>query len=163
MELIFQIRPNIAVSFAEESGFASGRKRVKRAVENSNKMLEFCLLNRPEGTKIYANVQGGRFSELRGKSAEFVNASSADGFYLGAMHDYASISDFTAVLQTTCKVLDSRPKILGGVNGPIELTIGFVFGIDSFETSFPFSRKNKAVYFDKLDGNSVEFAEVDYS
>ena len=145
---------DIVVSYSEEAGVSSGKKRQQRAVNNAISMLDTCIEQKSGDFKLYANLQGGNNPDLRKECSMKAMQRNCDGFYIGGMHDFPNFQSRKEIIDAAIEPLDDREKILGGNSDPVDILYGFLNGINSFESSYPFTLKTQALYFDDFNYSS---------
>lgn len=80
-------------------------------------------------------VQGGRFRELREKSARFIGAMDFDGYGIGGSFEKKDMD--TAVGWVSALLPEEKPRHLLGIGEPMDLFGGVENGIDLFDCVAP--------------------------
>lgn len=84
---------------------------------------------------LYGVVQGGRFMDLRKKSAEVLSGMDFDGFGIGGSF---SKNDLYESLEIVNKTLpEEKPRHLLGIGEPEDLVLGILNGCDTFDCVNP--------------------------
>ena len=109
---------------------------------------------------IYGIVQGGRFEDLRIKSAKTLAGMDFDGYGIGGSF---SKQDILGILDKVNKELPrEKPRHLLGIGEPEDMFIGVAAGIDTFDCVLPTRNgRNGGVYTTrgKIQIPSAEFKE----
>ncbi|MFA6315411.1 MAG: tRNA guanosine(34) transglycosylase Tgt [Candidatus Paceibacterota bacterium] len=85
---------------------------------------------------LFGIVQGGRYEDLRRKSARDIGAMNFDGFGIGGSFDKEDIG--TAVGWVSDELPEMKPRHLLGIGSePIDLILGIANGIDTFDCVAP--------------------------
>ena len=109
---------------------------------------------------IYGIVQGGRFEDLRIKSAKTLAGMDFDGYGIGGSF---SKQDILGILDKVNKELPrEKPRHLLGIGEPEDMFIGVAAGIDTFDCVLPTRNgRNGGIYTKrgKIQIPSAEFKE----
>lgn len=108
---------------------------------------EHTRLNKKQEVKqaLYGVVQGGRFEDLRKKSAKTLGDMNFDGYGIGGSFNKDDIS--TAVDWVTSALPEKKPRHLLGMGEVIDLFEGIENGIDTFDCVSPTRiARNGAIY-----------------
>ena len=114
-------------------------ERQKEAVERTRLWAERCLgyhTSKNTGQALFGIVQGGRYEDLRKKSAQDIGAMDFDGFGIGGSFDKEDIG--IAVGWVVDNLPEGKPRHLLGIGSePIDLILGIENGIDTFDCVAP--------------------------
>lgn len=132
----------------------ASREYQEIALERTRKWAERCLarhkeLNSKEPKQLlYGIVQGGRYEDLRRKSAQQIGSMDFDGFGIGGTFDEGDVS--TAVSYVCNELPEDRPRHLLGIGEPKDLVLAVGSGIDTFDCVAPTRiARNGSVYSGK--------------
>ena len=135
-------------------GMVEAMERTHRWLERSllehEKLREMAISRGEYVQNLYAVVQGGRFLDLRAKSAEFAASLDVDGFGIGGVFTADGMDE---MLKTVNQILpENKPRhLLGMGQEPIDIFTGVEFGCDTFDCVGPTRMaRNGALY--TLDG-----------
>lgn len=84
---------------------------------------------------LYGVVQGGRFSDLRRKSAETLAAMDFDGFGIGGSFSKDDLGDSLRVVNEILPT--NKPRHLLGIGEPEDIVQGVLMGCDTFDCVAP--------------------------
>ncbi len=121
-----------------------------RCKEEHGKLLEEAIKNKKPEQYLYAVVQGGTFSDLRAKSAEFCKSVNPDGFGIGGVFVAKGMDE---MLKNVNSILpEDKPRhLLGMGQEPIDIFVGAEYGCDTFDCVGPTRMaRNGSLY--TLDG-----------
>ncbi len=107
--------------------------RTHRWAERSLK--EHKKLNKKNKIALFGIVQGGRFEDLRKKSAEFISKLDFDGFGIGGSFNKEDMD--TAVGWVNKILPENKPRHLLGIGEPEDLFGGIENGVDLFDCVAP--------------------------
>ena len=158
MQAQWQIGADIHMAF-DQLASSGSHEDMKIAMERTHNWAERCLAEQSrlkDSAKspyqaLYGVVQGGKFMDLRSKSARTLsdmemNGQAFDGFGIGGVFDAAGMD---AMLQVVNGILPrTRPRhLLGMGSEPRDLFIGAEFGCDTFDCVAPTRQaRNGALY-----------------
>lgn len=116
------------------------RDTVERAVERTHRWLRRCREAHPDDHQqaLFGIVQGGVFSDLRQKSAEFVTDLGLKGYAIGGLAvGESKVEQYQALDDTLPHLPQDRPRYLMGVGDPDDLAEGIMRGVDIFDCVTP--------------------------
>src|SRR3990172_4831742 len=144
------ITPELAVRYQERVGVdiamvldecsAHGSfEEAKLAMERTHLWAERCLkAHNKTDQALYAIVQGGVFTELREKSAEYLASLDFPGYAIGGLSIGEAKTVTLAMLEETVPRLpENKPRYLMGVGSPEDIFEGVARGIDIFDSVLP--------------------------
>ncbi len=116
--------------------------------------------NKPE-QYLYAVVQGGKFNDLRAKSARFSASQNPDGFGIGGVFTADGMAE---MLQTVNSILpEDKPRhLLGMGQEPIDLFVGAEFGCDTFDCVGPTRMARNGSLYTKDGRINIKNAKYKY-
>jgi queuine tRNA-ribosyltransferase len=97
---------------------------------------------------LFGIVQGGIFSDLRKRSAEFLVGLDFPGYAIGGLSVGESKGEMKSVLEIVDPILpEDKPRYLMGVGTPLDIINGVMRGIDIFDCVLPtrLARHNAAM------------------
>jgi len=115
------------------------RKYNEQALARTHQWAERCLKakSRPDQA-LFGIVQGGIFSDLRARSAEFLTSLDFPGYSIGGLSVGESKEEMLAVIEVVTAILpEVKPRYLRGVGTPYDLIEGIRRGIDMFDCVLP--------------------------
>jgi len=115
------------------------RKYNEQALARTHQWAERCLKvkSRPDQA-LFGIVQGGIFSDLRARSAEFLTSLDFPGYSIGGLSVGESKEEMLAVIEVVTAILpEVKPRYLMGVGTPYDLIEGIRRGIDMFDCVLP--------------------------
>ena len=148
---IHELTPESAVQHQEQMGAdvimpldvcppagASGQE-VEKAVDRTGRWAVRCVeaVSRPD-QMLFGIVQGGRFPELRQRSAGFLTSLDLPGYAIGGVSVGESKEQLYETSAATAALLPSeKPRYLMGVGSPEDLVEAVAAGIDMFDCALP--------------------------
>ena len=115
------------------------RSAVEDAMERTNRWAARCreAHARPD-QHLFGIVQGGLFSDLRQRSAEFLTSLGFAGYALGGLSvGESKVQMYEAVAVSTQLLPADAPRYLMGVGSPEDLVESVARGIDMFDCVLP--------------------------
>jgi len=111
----------------------------ERALARTHAWALRCLQARTRSDQaLFGIVQGGVFSELRQRSAEFIAAQGFPGHAIGGLSVGETKPEMHAMIEVVNAILPAdRPRYLMGVGAPEDLVNGVMRGIDIFDCVLP--------------------------
>ena len=116
----------------------------------AKRSIEYHRKNGSKGQAIFGIVQGGRYKDLRKKSAKEISALDFDGFGIGGTF---SKKDISLTIKEVNQILpEEKPRHLLGIGEPEDLRLAVRAGCDTFDCVLPtrlgrtgtlFSKKGK--------------------
>lgn len=101
----------------------------------AQRSLDYHRENNKNDQALFGIVQGGRYKDLRIKSAEIIGKMDFDGFGIGGSFDKDDI--YNAVGWVNDVLPKDKPKHLLGIGEPVDLFGGIANGIDTFDCVAP--------------------------
>lgn len=110
----------------------------KAAVERTSRWARRCLEHHeshPSGSALFGIVQGGKFEDLRRKSAADIGSMGFAGFGIGGTFEK---TDMATAVGWVCDALpEGKPRHLLGIGEPEDLILGIENGADTFDCVAP--------------------------
>jgi queuine tRNA-ribosyltransferase len=143
--------PELAIEYQEKLGadvimvldvcsaYGDSFEKVQKAMELTHRWAERCQkTHKGQNQVLYGIVQGGVFSELRQKSAEYLTSLDFAGYAIGGL----SVGEpkkitFEVAAQTALQLPEDKPRYLMGVGSPEDIVEGVAQGIDIFDSALP--------------------------
>ena len=83
-------------------------------------------------------VQGGTFSDLRKKSAEFIASKNCDGNAIGGLSVGEPVEMMYEMTELVCAIIPKdKPRYLMGVGTPANIIESIALGVDMFDCVMP--------------------------
>ena len=119
-------------------------QEIAQAVDRSTRWAKVCMdawtntNAMDEGRKLFGIVQGGRFSELRKRSAEDLQAVGFPGYAIGGVSVGEPEHEMLEQVINTVKFLPQHlPRYVMGVGTPTQLLKMIGYGVDMFDCVLP--------------------------
>ena len=155
------ITPELAIQFQESLGadiimvldecpaYTDTFEEVKRAMERTHKWAVKCQQSQTTTNQaLFAIVQGGTFTELRRKSADFLTSLGFSGYAIGGLSLGEPKEITQAAIEETVPLLpEDRPRYLMGVGSPEDIVSAVDRGIDIFDSALPTRVARKGALF----------------
>lgn len=122
--------PTASLSYQKES-LERTHRWAKRSLEHHKKLLR----KSGKSQALFGIVQGGRFPELRKKSARFIGGMDFPGFGIGGSFDKKDIA--LGVLCVNQILPEEKPRHLLGIGDPLDLLDAVENGCDLFDCVLP--------------------------
>ncbi len=141
VEIQHELGADIFFAFDECTGAEAGYEYQKEAMERTHRWAERSLkahrqnIEAGEKQGIFGIVQGGRFEDLRRKSAMELANMDFDGYGIGG--SYRKLDLDTAVGWVTDELPEDRPRHLLGIGEPEDMIKGVQEGVDLFDCVQP--------------------------
>ncbi|MDO4612163.1 MAG: tRNA guanosine(34) transglycosylase Tgt [Candidatus Saccharibacteria bacterium] len=121
-----------------------------RCLKEHHSLSENAKRNNQNEQYLFAVVQGGKFNDLRAKSARFSAAQNPDGFGIGGVFTADGMAEMLRTVNTILP--ENKPRhLLGMGQEPIDLFVGVENGCDTFDCVGPTRMaRNGSLY--TLDG-----------
>ncbi len=110
-----------------------------QALQRTHLWAEACLGHKKrQDQALFGIVQGGVFSDLRAKSANFLKNLDFPGYAIGGLSVGESKSEMASMLEVVNNILpENKPRYLMGVGTPQDLIEGIKRGVDMFDCVLP--------------------------
>jgi queuine tRNA-ribosyltransferase len=139
------IGADIIMAFDECPPNPSPKDYVEKSMELTHRWLERCF-TRFRVTEnhygypqtLFPIVQGGTFSDLRKRSAEFIAGMGAEGNAIGGLSVGEPAEEMYAMTRLVCDILPKdKPRYLMGVGTPANILESISLGVDMFDCVMP--------------------------
>ncbi|MDD3995027.1 MAG: tRNA guanosine(34) transglycosylase Tgt, partial [Dehalococcoidales bacterium] len=113
--------------------------KVEKAMERTHLWAKRCLdAHKIPDQSLFAIVQGGVFTDLRRRSAEYLTSLDFPGYALGGLSlGEAKEVTYNIVDETVSLLPKDKPRYLMGVGAPEDIVEGVARGIDIFDCVLP--------------------------
>ena len=141
MEIQENLGADIIFAFDECTSPMAPREYQSQGMERTHRWAKRCLQSHSKtGQALFGVVQGGRFEDLRKKSAKVLaglepNGKSFDGFGIGG--SFVKEDMATAVKWVNEILPEGKPRHLLGIGEPEDLFLGIENGCDTFDCVAP--------------------------
>lgn len=161
MEIQHKIGADIIMAFDQCTRDTATKKESAEAMERTHRWAKRCIEYHRQHSKqrLFGIIQGGRFKDLRIKSAKFITSLPFDGIAIGGesigynMANTKKIMDWIEPLLPT-----DKPRYTMGVGfSPSDLFAVVEMGIDMFDCVAPTRlARNGALYISPVSGGRVK-------
>lgn len=151
-EKVMRIQENLGadiIMVLDECAEPHDRAYNEQALARTHAWAQRCLEVKTRNDQaLFGIVQGGIFTGLRERSAEFVGSLGFDGIAIGGLSVGESKEDMYRVLDVVEAILPAnKPRYLMGVGTPQDLVEGIRRGMDLFDCVLPTRMgRNNAVF-----------------
>lgn len=159
-----KIGADIILAFDECTSPLADYEYTKRAMEKTHRWADVCLKTKKSDQALYGIIQGGKFKDLRSKSAEFIASRDFQGYAIGGeFGDNKRTMD--AMLRLTLADLpEQKPRHLLGIGHLPDFLRIMRQGVDTFDCIAPthYARHGYAFIsgkkgFEKIDVHNRKF------
>jgi len=155
------IGADIIYAFDECTPPAANYEYTKQSLEKTHRWAKECLrIKKSKKQALYGIVQGGKYKDLREKSAEFIGGLSFDGFGIGGEFGNNKKEMVQMIKWVINKLPEEKPRHLLGI-GQLEDIIPIIkSGVDTFDCTVPTHYGRHGVAFTskgKLDMRKSKF------
>jgi queuine tRNA-ribosyltransferase len=165
-EKVIKIQENLGadiIMVLDECAEPHDKAYNEQALERTHRWAEQCLAAKKRSDQaLFGIVQGGIFTDLRERSAEFIASLGFEGHAIGGLSVGESKEDMYRVLEVVDAILpEDKPRYLMGVGTPEDLVEGIRRGVDLFDCVLPTRLgRNNAVFLrtgQRLNLKNAEF------
>ena len=151
---------DIIFNFDECTSPIADYEYTKKSLEKTHKWAKVCLKVKKSDQALFGIVQGGKFKDLRQKSAKFIGGLDFDGFGIGG-----EFGDDKKIMTNMIKwVIDElperKPRHLLGIGYLEDMEKIIKAGVDTFDCTVPTHYARHGIAFTsqgKLDLNKAQF------
>jgi queuine tRNA-ribosyltransferase len=144
IEIQDALRSDIAMCLDECPSAGATKDQISQAVARSTNWARSCLNAWSEtkaiedGRKLFGIVQGGRFQDLRKRSAEELQEIGFPGYAIGGVSVGEPEEEMLEQVSSTIKFLpENLPRYVMGVGTPTQLLKMVGYGVDMFDCVLP--------------------------
>jgi len=138
------LRSDIAMCLDECPAAEAAREEVEAAVKRTTLWAGACMNSWKEGEaeadgrKLFGIVQGGRFKDLRSRSAEELGKLDFPGYAVGGVSVGETEKEMLEQVEWTLRSLpEEKPRYVMGVGTPPQLLKMIALGVDMFDCVMP--------------------------
>ena len=142
MQIQRKLGADIIFAFDECLDINADYETTKKSLERTHRwalrsLNEFKKLNKDKKQALYGIVQGGRFLDLRKKSAQFISSLGFDAIGIGSIFGDPK-TESKKIVEHTLKFLpENKPKHLLGIGAVEDIFTYVELGIDTFDCVLP--------------------------
>ncbi|HDQ16680.1 MAG TPA: tRNA guanosine(34) transglycosylase Tgt [Candidatus Vogelbacteria bacterium] len=162
IDIQYKLGADIIFAFDECVAPSATREYQEEALERTHRWAKRSLEKHKELNSqqlLFGIVQGGRYQDLREKSARFLAELPFGGFGIGGSFDKEDMG--TAVGWTNSILPENKPRHLLGIGEPEDILAGIENGADTFDCVAPTRRaRNGSIYLrnnTKLNLNNSQY------
>jgi len=136
------------------------RQYTKKSLEKTHKWAEVCLKSKKTNQALYGIVQGGKFKDLRQKSAKFIGSLDFEGFGIGGEFGDDKKTMVNMINWTVKELPEKKPRHLLGIGHLEDIEKIVKSGVDTFDCTVPTHYARHGIAFTnqgKLDLNKQKF------
>lgn len=115
----------------------ASKKYMVESLERTHRWAQESLKAHRSAQALYGIVQGGRFKDLRVKSAKYIASLPFDGFGIGGEFGEDKTAMATRLGWVTAELPAAKPRHLLGIGYPEDLALLIKAGIDTFDITVP--------------------------
>lgn len=138
------LKSDIAMCLDECPAADASREEIEHAVKRTTLWARLCLDEwhrrkaDQSGRKLFGIVQGGRFRDLRTRSAEELIEMDFPGYAIGGVSVGETEEEMLEQVEWTTQVLpEDKPRYVMGVGTPVQLLKMIGLGVDMFDCVLP--------------------------
>jgi len=135
-------------------------KYIKKSLELTHRWAQISLKTKKSNQALFGIIQGGKFKDLRLKSANFIAGLEFDGFGIGGEFG-SDKKTMTKMLQIiNSKLPSQKPRHLLGIGYPEDMLKIITAGVDTFDCTVPTHYGRHGIAFTsegKLDLSQSKF------
>lgn len=137
---------DIIFAFDECTSPLAGRDYIEKSLEKTHRWADICLKTKKSKQALYGIVQGGRYKDLRKKSAKFIGGMDFDGFGIGGEFGDNKKEMSKMISWVVDELPEEKPRHLLGIGYLEDLEVIIKEGIDTFDCTVPthFARRGIA-------------------
>jgi queuine tRNA-ribosyltransferase/7-cyano-7-deazaguanine tRNA-ribosyltransferase len=151
---------DIILAFDECTSPIANYDYTNKSLERTHKWAEVCLRAKKSNQALYGIIQGGRFKDLRVKSAKFIDSLGFNGYAIGGEFGNNKAA-MVRMLGWVNKELDEdKPRHLLGIGYLEDIPKIIKAGIDTFDCTMPTHYGRRGIAFTssgRLDLNKAVF------
>ena len=138
---------DIIFTFDECTTPVANHEYTKKSLEKTHKWAKICIDIKKTKQSLFGIVQGGKFKDLRKKSAQYIGRMDFDGFGIGGEFGNDK-SQMPKMLSWVIKELPERkPRHLLGIGHLEDIKTIIKSGIDTFDCTVPTHYARRGILF----------------
>ncbi|MDD5099161.1 MAG: tRNA guanosine(34) transglycosylase Tgt [Candidatus Colwellbacteria bacterium] len=131
------IGADIIFAFDEPTVPTATEEYTAESVERTHRWADACLKARKTNQALYGITQGGRYKDLRIKSAKFIASRPFDGFGIGGEYGSDKRQMVKMIEWVTKELPENKPRHLLGVGYLEDMEMIVKAGVDTFDCTVP--------------------------
>jgi queuine tRNA-ribosyltransferase len=128
---------DIIFAFDECTPPLAKKEYVEKSLEKTHEWAKICLKSKKSKQALYGIVQGGRFKDLRIKSAEFISSLPFEGFGIGGEFGNDKKKMTQMIDWVINELPDEKPRHLLGIGYLEDILPVIRSGVDTFDCIVP--------------------------
>lgn len=128
---------DIIFAFDECTSPVADHEYTAHSLERTHRWAEICLRTKRTGQALYGVVQGGKFEDLRRRSARFIGGLPFDGFGIGGEFGDDKKSMARMIGWVVDELPEAKPRHLLGIGHPEDIVPIVKAGADTFDCTVP--------------------------
>jgi tRNA-guanine transglycosylase len=132
-----QLGADIIFAFDECTPTMADREYTERSLERTHRWAEQCLAAQRTDQALYGIVQGGKYKELRIRSASHLASLPFPGFGIGGEFGYDKDSMSEMLRWVVSELPNDKPRHLLGIGHPEDIPRIIEQGMDTFDCIVP--------------------------
>ncbi|MBU3895999.1 tRNA guanosine(34) transglycosylase Tgt [Patescibacteria group bacterium] len=153
---------DIIFTFDECTSSLADKEYTEKSLEKTHNWAEQCLQLKKTKQALYGIVQGGKYEDLRQKSAKTIGSMDFDGFGIGG-----EFGDDKRKLGKTLAIVNNelpyqKPRHLLGIGYPEDIKLIVAQGIDTFDCTVPTHYARRGIAFTpegRLNLNQMKYSK----
>ena len=139
IQIQMDLGSDIAMAFDQCPPHTASENDVEDSLERTHLWLQKCVETHFRSNQaLFGIVQGGRYPNLREKSARFTSAFDLPGIAVGGVSVGESVDEIHNVINFVPKFLpEAKPRYLMGIGSLNEITLAIAKGFDLFDCVLP--------------------------
>jgi len=138
---------DIIFTFDECTSPLADREYVEKSLEKTHRWAEVCLKAKKSNQALFGIVQGGRFKDLRIKSANFMANIDFDGFGIGGEFGNDKEIMFQMIGWVMKELPEEKPRHLLGIGYLEDMEKVMKSGVDLFDCTVPTHYARRGIAF----------------
>jgi queuine tRNA-ribosyltransferase len=137
--------------------YEDSKKEIKKSVELTSQWAKRCKIyhnalqkNIPIEKRqlLFGITQGGKYSDLRKKSANEIIWLDLDGYAIGGFGMGETFNEEMKIVEQQKKIFpENKPVYLMGIGNPVEILEGISKGVDIFDSRMPTQNARRGTLF----------------
>ncbi|KKU52738.1 MAG: hypothetical protein A3F26_00180 [Candidatus Ryanbacteria bacterium RIFCSPHIGHO2_12_FULL_47_12b] len=160
MKIQSDLGADIIFAFDECTSPIAGKAYTKKSLERSHRWAELSLAYHSKKQKLFGIIQGGKYKDLRKKSARFIGALPFDGFGIGGEFGDSKKNMMGMISWVLNELPPEKPRHLLGIGHPDDIKKIIRAGIDLFDCIAPTHYARRGFAFTsrgRLDMRKISF------
>jgi queuine tRNA-ribosyltransferase len=147
MEIQLNISSDVAMCLDSMPLYENSKKEIENSVELTSNWAKRCKIHHDKLQKnvksqkrqlLFGITQGGKYKDLRKKSAEELVNLDFDGYSIGGFGMGETFSEEMNIVKEQKKIIpENKPVYLMGIGTPVEILEAISHGVDIFDSRMP--------------------------